>query len=197
MSRFVQRIPFLIVVVSLLSGCGLFQTREPESPTQPSDSFPPASVPDVVIENLQGAIEKKDAVNYARCFPASGRERQPYVFIPASGASALFSGVFARWSVDEERQYFQNMVAQTSTGAISALQISNKSILESADSALYSFNYVLVFQHTGTTLPDTAMGTMQLVLGLDLSNMWVIYRWTDFRTTTDYTWSYFKGKFSN
>jgi hypothetical protein len=65
------------------------------------------------------------------------------------------------------------------------------------DSAVYTYDYTLTFEHTDASFPTVAIGNLQFVLGLDNNNAWVIYRWNDYKTTSDVTWSHFKGKFSN
>ena len=183
----------------LLASCGLFQTRTPEAPTQPSDSFIPATDPDAVVQNLQGAIAEKNTVNYQRCFPDPTHAKEAYSFSPSATAAATYAGVFARWTVDDERQYFQNLVARTAgkPTAFSNLVLAHKTIILSGDSTVVSYDYTFTFEHDDTSFPTVATGTMQLVLGPDNTNAWVIYRWNDYKTTSDVTWSHFKGKFSN
>ncbi|HEX9006086.1 MAG TPA: hypothetical protein VF889_02240 [Bacteroidota bacterium] len=189
----------LPLLLLLLPGCGLFQTRTPDAPTEPSDSFRPSTDPDALIENLQSAIAQKNTVNYERCFASATQGRQPFVFTPSSSALAAYPGVFARWTVDEERQYFQNLVARAAgkPNAYSNLTLTHKTIIVSGDSAVYSYDYTLVFEHNDPSFPTTAIGTMQVTMGPDQNNAWVINRWTDYKTSSEVTWSHFKGKFSN
>lgn len=194
------RLRLCVVFLALLpAGCGLFEPRQPESPTAPSDSFRPSTDPDALIENLQNAIAQKNVVNYERCFAEPSHAAEPFVFAPSSAALAVYAAVFAHWTVDEERQYFQNLVArsQGKSNAVSNLTLTHKTIIVSGDSAVHSYDYTLTFEHTDPTFPQTAIGTMQVVMGPDNNNAWVIYRWTDYKTTGDVTWSHFKGKFSN
>jgi hypothetical protein len=182
-----------------LAACGLFQTRTPEAPTQPSDSFIPATDADAVVQNLQSAIAEKSSVNYVRCLADASHAKQPYVFVPSATAAATYAGIFAHWTVDDERQYFQNLVARTAgkPSAFSNLVLAHKTILLSGDSTVVSYDYTFTFEHNDPSFPTVATGTMQLVMGPDNTNAWVIYRWTDYKTTSDVTWSHFKGKFSN
>ena len=182
-----------------LVGCGLFKTRTPEAPTQPSDSFKPATDPDVLIENFQAAIAEKNSVNYLQCLADPSRGGQTYEFVPASSAAALYANVFMSWNRDAERQYFLNLVAKASSNpaAYSNLVLSHAASIIGSDSAVYTFDYTLTFDHNDPTISTTASGTMQLVMGPDKTNAWVIYRWTDFKSTSEVTWSHFKGKFAN
>jgi len=194
-------LPRLLSVLCLLNfaSCGLFQTRTPEAPTQPSDAYVPPTDPDALIQNLEGAIAERNSVNYQRCFPDPSHAKQPYVFIPSANAAATYAGVFAHWTIDDERQYFQNLVARTAgkPTAFSNLVLAHKSVILSGDSTVVSYDYTFTFEHNDPSFPTVATGTMQLVLGPDNTNTWVIYRWTDYKTTGDVTWSHFKGKFSD
>lgn len=194
-------LPGLLSLVCLLcfASCGLFQTRTPEAPTQPSDAYVPPTDPDALIQNLESAIAERNSVNYQRCFPDPSHAKQPYVFIPSANAAATYAGVFAHWTVDDERQYFQNLVARTAgkPTAFSNLVLAHKSVILSGDSTVVSYDYTFTFEHNDPSFPTVATGTMQVVLGPDNTNTWVIYRWTDYKTTGDVTWSHFKGKFSN
>jgi hypothetical protein len=195
------RLAYLAAIAASLgaAGCGLFQTRTPEAPTQPSDSFKPATDPDVLVENLQAAIAEKNSVNYLRCLSDPVRSKRTFLFTPSSGAAAVYASVFSAWSLDEERQYFQNLVSRTSgnVNAYSNLVLFNKAAIVTSDSAVHTYDYTLTFDHNEPTFPTTAAGTMQLVMIPDNTNAWVICRWTDFKSTSEVTWSHFKGKFSN
>lgn len=189
----------LACLILLAAGCELFEPREPEPPSQASDSFIPPTDPDVVIQNLQNAIAQKSSVNYVRCFADPVRASRPFVFSPSPDAGARYAGVFADWGVEEERTYFQNMVARAAgkPNAYSNLLLTQRSVTLTGDSAIQSYDYTLTFEHTDPSFSTVASGNLQFVLGLDNSNAWVIYRWSDFKTTSDVTWSHFKGKFSN
>lgn len=192
----------LLVLMSWLvlgAGCNLFEPRDPEAPSQTSDSFIPATDPDVVIENLQNAIAQKNSVNYIRCFADPSRTSRPFQFSPSPDAGSRYASVFAYWTVEQEKTYFQNLVARTTgkANAFSNLLLTHRVVTLTADSAIQSYDYTLTFEHTDPSFPTVATGNLQFVLGLDNNNAWVIYRWSDFKTTSDVTWSHFKGKFSN
>ncbi len=185
--------------LALGSGCNLFEPRDPEPPSQSSDSFLPPTDPDVVIENLQNAIAQKNSVNYVRCFADPTRTAHPFQFFPSPDAGAQYASVFAFWTVEQEKTYFQNLVARAATkvNAYSNLVLSNRSVTLTADSSVQTYDYTLTFEHNDPSFPTVASGHLQFVLGMDDNNAWVIYRWSDFKTTSDVTWSHFKGKFSN
>lgn len=185
-----------LLVVSLLgSGCGLFDPRDPELPAQSGLSFIPATVPSIVLSNLKNAIAQKSVENYIQNFSDPLAASLEFSFTPSADASSTYPNV-REWSYDDERAYFQNLVAKAD--GFSDLALTPKDSLLSATEASYNFDYVLTFQHTdAATFPTMARGNLQFNLAPDANNIWSIYQWIDFSTSPDVTWSAFKGKFGN
>ncbi len=147
---------------------------------------------DIVLDNLKSAFEEYNVDNYMRCF-ADTSVRQ-YEFIPSQETQAAYAAVFSRWNLDAERQYFVHLGPPT-TGTAS-LSLTQQSIVSSSDSVTYMFSYSLFFPHSRSNVPQQVSGTMQLSLGTDNQRLWSIYRWQDFKTGKDSTWSYWKAVFS-
>jgi hypothetical protein len=184
--------------VSVLTcGCGLFEPRDPEPPSQSSLNYRPPTDPAIVIANLQSAIEQKNVANYIACFSDPVRTGQPFIFLPAADAQALYGSVLQNWTRTEEESYFQNLIARSAPNAFSSLSLILQSSSVTADSVTYSYEYTLVFEHTDASFPKTGKGVLWFTLRPDNSNFWAIYRWSDFSTQTVVSWSNFKGKFSN
>jgi len=179
------------------AGCGLFEPRNPESPTQSSESFLPPTDPLIVVANLQSAIEQKSVPNYVQCLADPQAGVHAFLFVPSSEGTALYSSLFRNWTTTEEQAYFQNLTTRTSPASISKLDLTEKTRSLAADSALLEYDYTLTFENTVSGFPSRASGNLQFALQRSSSNFWTIYRWTDFKTTNDITWSLFKGKFSN
>jgi len=187
----------ILAVALLLSGCSLFEPRDPENPDTSRLDFVPPTEPSIVIENLQNAIDQKSVANYTACFAEAGTGGQTFVFIPSAEASAQYGPALSSWGTAQEQAYFQNLVARSAYSAFANLQLAKKSQLVTADSVIYSYDYVFTFEHSETGFPKTARGNLQFALAPDAGNRWSIYRWIDFKTGDDITWSMFKGKFSN
>ena len=198
--RLCARHSYCLLLASLLlavSGCGLFEPRDPEDPSQSSLNFKPPTEPSIVISNLQSAIEQKNAANYTSCFADEAKGNPAFVFTPSPDAAALYAASFDNWTLNDEQSYFLNLVARSSTQAFASLSLMSKGSTVSADSVVYSYDYTLVFEHSETSFAKTARGTLQFTLRVSQSNFWMIQRWVDFNTTSDLSWSHFKGKFSN
>jgi len=186
----------LLLLVAAI-GCGLFEPREAEAPTESGLNFVPPTDPAIVISNLQAAIDQKNVANYIACFSDVARQGRPFVFIPSAEATAQYGAVLANWDLAKEEAYFQNLIARSPTTAFSSLVLTLQSAIVSADSVLYEYDYIFSFGHSEQGFPQTARGRLQFTLGVDASTFWTIHRWIDFKSTDDITWSLFKGKFGN
>jgi hypothetical protein len=174
-------------------GCGLFEPRTPEEPSQPSLDILPRTDPHAVVTNLQTAVDQKNVATYVSCFADPATTTRQFVFL----ASARYASVLSGWSLIDEQAYFQNMVANSTPAGTANLILLPKSSVETSDSVVYGYDYVLTFEVKDPSVPRTARGNLQFSLGRDNSGNWMIYQWADFKTTTDTTWSLFKVKFSN
>jgi hypothetical protein len=188
---------YLLAGGVFLSGCSLFEPRDPEDPATSRLDFRPPTEPSIVIDNLQSAIDQKSVANYTACFPDAGAGGQTFVFVPSAEASAQYGLALSSWGTAQEQAYFQNLIARSASNAFANLQLVQKSQLVTADSVIYSYDYVFTFEHSEAGFPKTARGNLQFALAPDAGNRWSIYRWIDFKTGSDITWSMFKGKFSN
>ncbi|MBI4534872.1 MAG: hypothetical protein HY708_01250 [Ignavibacteriae bacterium] len=192
----VVRVLGAVLLCGLALRCSLFEPREPEPPTQSSFDFRPPTVPGIVITNLQSAVAQKNVANYISCFADPSRTSREFSFEPSADASALYPSVLRNWTFEDEQSYFQNLVAKATPNGFSNLLLIPKDSIITADSVIFSFDYTFTFDHTEAGFPSTARGTLQFSLGAE-NSFWMIYRWSDFKTTDDITWSSFKGKFSN
>ncbi|MBP1678358.1 MAG: hypothetical protein H6Q29_269 [Bacteroidetes bacterium] len=187
----------VLMLAAALWGCGLFEPRDPEEPAQGSLNFPPQTDPAIVVSNLQNSISVKNVANYAACFVDQPAFTRPFSFTPSTEASAQYPGVLGNWSIQAERDYFQNLIAKSPANGFAGLTLTLKAETVSADSVLYDFDYLFTFEHTEPEFPRTARGSLRFTIVRNASNFWAIADWLDYKTTDDATWSLFKGKFSN
>ena len=187
----------IILLVSLVAACGLFEPREPEPPGQSSLNFRPPLEPSIVVENLQNAVEQKNSANYGSCFSDPSSGGRSFSFTPSAEAAAQYGPILADWGYQQELSYFQNLIARSPSNAGAALFLTQKSALVSADSVVYSFDYVFTFEHNDPGIARSARGNLQFVMAPDAANRWSIHRWADFKTGDEISWSMLKGRFSN
>jgi hypothetical protein len=179
------------VGLAFLAGCGIFETRDPETPNQGTSGYRPADVPTDVLFNFQLAIQNHDADNYIRCLSDTASSGRPFVFTPSAGN---FQDIFRSWSLDDERRYFQNL--GTPTGGTPFISFADSQWVNSTSSTTeFTSQYVFFYPHLRADLPRSVAGFMHLYLALDSQRRWSVYRWDDVRTTSDSTWSYLKAHF--
>ena len=183
----------LTVLLAASSGCDIFQTRDPQSPSASTSTYTPPVSPEIVLANLTSAIRDDNVDNYIRCFsdPAS----RTYEFIPSQAVRANYPGLFSQWNLESERRYLLNLGTPKYTSP--SLAFTNEQTLTvTSDSVIYNMNYMLTFPHNRANVPRTVQGNMQISIGSDAQHKWSIYRWQDFQTVSDSTWSYWKAIFS-
>ncbi len=181
----------------MASGCGLFNTRDVETPTGPRSNFIPPTSPSIVIDNFISAISQKDINNYLNCISDTSFGGRRFLFTPDVESQSNYP-VFNNWDRSKENNYFTNLVNQTAAESPSNLFLSNVTSTLSNDSAVYSADYLLVFYHNRTNLTKTAKGTLRFNIRTDSRNLWSINNWIDFKSQpTDTTWSVIKANFSN
>jgi len=178
----------------IAAGCGLFDTRTPQEPVTVRSTYEPPTSPIIVISNLTYSIEEKNSTNYISCLSPD-----EFMYVPDSKSLSLYGQIFQNWDINSEKFYFENLISQTNTNASSNLFLSNPSLNQiTPDSAIYSAEYIVVFQHNKTNVPKSAEGNLRLTLKADLSNFFYIEKWEDYRQNdTDFTWSELKANFSN
>ena len=188
----------LCFVTSLtLSACGLLETREPQPPSQTSSTFIPPTSPSIVLDNLVSAIRERNTDNYIRCLVDSSFSDKRFSFVPTQEAQSQYFTVFNSWSPSAERGYFENLKSLTPSTATTLLFFSNQKFESvQSDSALFSATYDLVFQHNVSGVPQEAKGALQFYMATDRNRLWMIYRWVDLKTGSDFSWSEMKGRFS-
>ena len=182
-------------VLLLLSGCDIFQTRDPQAPTQGTSSITPPTRPEIVLDNFRAAIEQDNADNYVRSFSDTSGSLPAYRFVPSTQAAARYPGVFHDWGVPEERNYFLNL-GKPVNGTPRFDTTGTPTISVGTDSVTYTITYTLYYPHSREGVPQFVRGQMQLDMKPDNHGLWYITAWRDYKTTTDSTWSYLKAVFS-
>ena len=181
----------LVLSLSMTQGCDLFQTRDPDSPTQNTSTFETPTNHDIVLRNLNFAISENNIENYMRCFVDT--TLRPYIFEPSPEEQSKFPD----WNLESERRYFQNMVASLSGASSFGDSIYTKNIAAGPPaSAVYFAAYTLYVPHQDARAPRLVRGNMELYMIEDSLHRWSIYRWVDKKTTADSTWSYLKAWFN-
>lgn len=183
-----------MIALVIYAGCGLFDTRNPEDPLTVRSTYEPPTTPEAVLRNLTSSIQEKNSSNYQKSLSA-----EQYVYVPDSKSQAQWGTIFQDWDINSEKFYYENLISQTNAEASSNLFLSNAITNQiTPDSAVYTADYIIVFQHNKTNVPKSSVGNMKLSLKADENNFFYILKWEDFRRNdSDFTWSELKANFSN
>jgi hypothetical protein len=157
-------------------------------------TYEPPTTPEAVLRNLTSSIQEKNSSNYQKSLSA-----EQYVYVPDSKSQAQWGTIFQDWDINSEKFYYENLISQTNAEASSNLFLSNAITNQiTPDSAVYTADYIIVFQHNKTNVPKSSVGNMKLSLKADENNFFYILKWEDFRRNdSDFTWSELKANFSN
>lgn len=187
----------LFLLLALYTGCGLFETRSVEPPTEPRSTFTQPTSPDIVLANLSFAIAEKNNDNYIRCLVDTNFSSRRFRYFPDAVSQSTYP-VFIGWNITNERNYYNNLISFTNESASSNLFLSNTSINSGLDSAIIDSEYLLVYDHNKQNVAKVTKGTLRFIMGTDVRGLWSIHSWFDFlNTANDTTWSVLKANFVN
>ncbi|HWP83150.1 MAG TPA: hypothetical protein VNN76_10905 [Bacteroidota bacterium] len=176
--------------------CNIFETRDPEPPTQSSSSFQPPTEPSIVFSNMINAFRDLNSLNYLRSFSDSAATNRSYRFEPTPQAQSKYGDLFQSWTRTSEQQYFDNFRTRVPQGSVATLELSFSVQIIQSDSAQFEATYRLVIPHTQPSVAQEARGHSQFFLVVDRSRNWSIWRWVDLPLNQqDVTWSELKGAF--
>lgn len=183
-----------IIAIMLFTSCSLFETRDSESPDSGNTGvFMQPDRPEVVLDNLVSAVENLNTVNYLRCLRESD-----FIFNPSGGAQNASPEIWASWTIDEERTYFNNLRASTQNTSGHRLSLSNISTELSGTGSRQIFaNYSLTVLHNRSNVgvPTLISGRLALVVEMSEDGLWAIKEWTDISVDNNYSWSDLKASF--
>ncbi|MEG8947052.1 hypothetical protein [Rosettibacter firmus] len=179
----------------ILISCDIFTTRSPEVPDRPSSNFLAATSPEILFNNFKSSIEEKVVENYIACFVDTSYLKKKYNFIPAVGSTALYP-ILNNWSINEEKQYFLNLVSKLQQGKNIELKLTNTQKNIFGDSAIYYFDYELIINSNNQLIGGTFKGTAQFKIFSDNREQWSIVEWQDIKKENYLCWSDLKGRTS-
>lgn len=180
-----------------MQSCGIFETRDSETPTQSRSTFIQPTLPEYVIVNMSFAIAEKNLDNYMRCFVDSNFSPRRYKYFPDAVSQTSYP-VFLNWQLTQERNYFSNLISFTTPTAPSNFFADEVTYNTAIDSAVVDMNYILIFDHNRKGITTQAKGKLRFILGTDIRGQWSIHTWYDFiDTNNDTTWSVIKANFVN
>ncbi len=182
----------LITFLLSLTACDLFQVRDPEDPSQTKSSYRVPVEPKDVIQNLINAFKDKNPNDYKKNFstglPLVNRD---FFFIPSGNVLSSFP---TDWYVDEEFQYFNNLVTRSPQDIPITLSFTDEEYDIRADSTIYSAKYFLSVPVLNSE-PKVFEGRLKFSMTTDINAAWIIYFWEDIAVQGSKSWSELKIAF--
>ena len=188
----------IILIISILSfavmySCDMFTTRDPQQPQATSSNFIAATTPEILFQNLKSSVEEKVIENYMACFVDSSYLKRSFNFIPAGGVITQYP-VLNTWSLQAERQYFNNLKTNLQQSSKITLNYSQNQLTPLGDSAIYVVDYELTVNTSNSSISGLYQGSSQFKIFLDSRNQWVIVDWEDIKKDDLSCWSELKGR---
>jgi hypothetical protein len=184
----------IILALALLSGCDLFDTREPEQPDGGAGTWLQPDTPDRVVRNIQNAVAEMNVQNYLRSLGPG------FVFEPAVSARAREPSLWSGWAISEEETYFGRLAASSnflSGHSLQLLDITENVV--SDERFVLDANYILTVQHSRSADPENVPTDFQghLVWAIQRSSegLWYLQSWTDQESANQASWSELKSTF--
>jgi len=190
---------YILIFTSLIiASCDTFSTRTPDSPTQGNTSYKPATSIDILIDNLKLSMTNNDLNIYYSMFPEL-QDSIEYVFTPSNNTIANYADIFKDWTVEKEKRYFNNFVAEINKNVKSNFILTLTSQVDYPNYSSIILKYNAFYPRTNKQSINL-LGTSQLDLIKTQKGIWKISKWIDNPASdlvdSTSTWSLLKGIYS-
>ncbi len=185
------KILFIIYLISI-SGCDLFQVRDPEDPNETKSSYSVPVEPRDVIQNLVNSFSDKNSDDYKKNF-STGQPlvNRDFFYVPSGNVSSIFPG---NWYVDDEFLYFNNLITRSPEDVPITLSFTEEAYDIRADSSLYTAKYFISLPVQNAE-PKVYQGSLKFTMTRDINSAWIIYFWEDIANQDSKSWSELKIEF--
>jgi hypothetical protein len=172
------------------AGCDLFQTREPAAGGTGNSVWQPPTTPEIVVENLQLALENGVFGDYTRALT------DDFTFVPDDADVAQLAierpgeAVYGGWTKDVETQ-----VAEAIRTGLTSLDLGLTLVSEETlpDGRLQKYGYALTLTRGASV--TVYEGQAWLDIRQEPNGDWLIARWEDVITPqTVESWGLLKGR---
>lgn len=182
------------ILLSLFFFCGNpFNTRDAEQPETSTLTFIQPTSPDIVIANFISSLRERNSTNYIKCFQLGGLSG--FNFIPESSSRENYISALDNWDINKEKTYITNLFFSLPEDSLSNLHLEGIEEYIYADSAFFVKNYTLQLHHIDAAIPKDFSGRLDFGFTRLESGLWIISKWTDYRTTNEPVWSELKANF--
>ncbi len=198
----------LVLLSAFLAGC-IFSTRSPQPPDS-STTFIwiPATTPDLLMQDMIGALKTLDAPDYIRVFITSNEStsnaQKSFSFAPASDINQSERALFTDWGISNEQSWVTNLAAQLPQSSQMTLLLTDTVTDESSTTASLSYKYTISLPSaTPSIIPQAVQGSLQFQIAFittdEGTREWRIVSWSDFlpQSGNGPTWSDLKVDLSS
>lgn len=174
---------FIGVLFLSISGCELFDTREPESPVGLSIPREPLLEPQDALDNIIEAFSDRNASNYMYSFASPSNSDTIFRFVPDITSASYDSVVFEDWGYAKEYNFISNLLSNYSIHADSTASISFEAdnILPGESYPIYQEKYAIIIGSSNPELPREYSGIANITFDRNNNFDWVIIKWEDER----------------
>jgi len=148
------------------------------------------------MDNFRNAFQQKNLVEYNKLLADTSVHKKNFTFTPSPSALARYSAVFFSWNSAQEYNYFKNAIVASGNNPFQVSFIPTPLFRYPSDSAEYSVDYSFFIPHNRTNVTQQFFGRSELFMSPDKNGIWRIYRWVDYETKKDSSWSELKGYFA-
>jgi len=186
-----MRATILFFLICGLSLVACFQVRPVEPPARATSDWVSPTDYEILLANLQLAINQTNVQNYLRCF-----NREELAYTPVATLFNTNEAVWRNWSIQDEQTYLENTFSNLSANSGQSLILQETDLQDvTTDSLRYVGQYTLRINHTDTSLTTLFKGQLQMSIKRNAFNEWEIHRWTDIELAPDSSWSLLKLRF--
>lgn len=165
----------LLLFALVLTGCGLFDTRDPDNPVGSQSPDDLALSPEEVLTQLETAFTLHDPNLYMAAISGD------FSFSATLSAFPEDPGFFADWSFAREDVFIRSLLAPALLPPDSSAELSFEAIdeISFADSAVFRESYRLEIAPADDELPTLYEGLADLVLKREEDGGWRLVLWVD------------------
>lgn len=171
----------IILTFSFFSGCGLFETREPETPVGPSSFWTPPAVPRDVLDNISLAFTHHDATLYMKSFAKPNSADSVFSFFPDLSAVGYDTALFIDWGYYEEDAFIKNLFSPAFLpfDSLASIEFTAENEPPGEDYPVYRETYNITLGLTSDEIPSSYSGKADIRFSRDHTGVWVISTWED------------------
>ena len=171
----------IILLVTLFTSCGLFETRNPESPEGITNFWTPPVDPADVLDNINMAFSLHDASLYMKSFAKPDNADSLFRFYPDMSTIGYDTTLFTQWGYYDEDAFIRNLFSPDflPSNAVAMIEFIAESEEPGENTPVYRESYTITLQLTDLELPQEYSGKANIRFDRDYNSNWVIISWED------------------